>query len=119
MSCWRERVRRRLSLNVPIAPGMMRQIDIATWQRFLPGEIAQPKIEAGSVALDGEREVSFSERDKVTIRIEEHAFYTVDVSACMRYAAMQRTDAQRRIATARSLDCLMGEQEAWPRIHFR
>ena len=72
---------------MPIAPGMMRRIDIAAWQRFLPGEVAQPKIEAGSVALDGEREVSFSERDKVTIRIEEHAFYTVDVSACMRYAA--------------------------------
>lgn len=76
------------TLSVPIAPGMMRDIGIATWQRFLPGEIAQPKIEAGSVALDGEREVSFSERDKVTIRIEEHAFYTVDVSACMRYAAI-------------------------------
>ncbi|MBL8908576.1 MAG: NAD(+)/NADH kinase [Rhizobiales bacterium] len=77
-----------VSLNVPIAPGMMRQIDVASWRRFLPGEIAQPKIEAGSVALDGEREVSFSEQDKVTIRIAEHAFYTVDVSACMRYAAM-------------------------------
>ena len=69
----------------------MRQIDIAAWRRFLPGEITQPKIVAGSVALDGEREVSFSERDKVTIRIEEHAFYTVDVSACMRYAAVPHT----------------------------
>ena len=67
---------------------MLREIGIAAWQRFMPGEIARPKIEAGSVALDGEREVSFSERDKVSIRIEEHAFFTVDVGACMRYAAI-------------------------------
>jgi len=76
------------TLRVPIAPGMVREIGIGEWHRFHAGEIARPKIEAGSVALDGEREVSFSERDEVTIRIEEHAFRTVDVGACMRYAAM-------------------------------
>jgi len=39
------------------------------------------------VALDGERELSFSERDRVTIALEEDAFRTVNVAAVMDHAA--------------------------------
>ena len=76
-----------LTLNVPIAPGYMRPIGIAAWQRLLAGKSYGPQIAAGSVALDGERELSFSERDRVKIALEEDAFRTVNVAAVMDYAA--------------------------------
>jgi len=76
-----------LALTVPIAPGYMRPIGIAGWQRLVAGKSYGPQIAAGSVALDGERELSFSERDRVTIALEENAFRTVNVAAVMGYAA--------------------------------
>jgi predicted polyphosphate/ATP-dependent NAD kinase len=76
-----------LTLSVPIAPGYMRPIGIAGWQRLVAGKSYGPQIAAGSVALDGERELSFSERDRVTIALEEDAFRTVNVAAVMDHAA--------------------------------
>ena len=76
-----------LALTVPIAPGYMRPIGIAGWQRLVAGKSYGPQIVAGSVALDGERELSFSERDRVTIALEENAFRTFNVAAVMDYAA--------------------------------
>jgi hypothetical protein len=55
-------------------------------------------IAAGSIALDGERELSFSERDQVTLRLEEAAFSTIDVGACMRYAARHALMHSNRLA---------------------
>lgn len=78
-----------LQLNVPIAPGYMRPIGIASWQKLKPGKAYGPQIQAGSIALDGERELSFSERDHVQITLEENAFRTVNVAAVMDYAARQ------------------------------
>ena len=75
-----------LTLSVPIAPGYMRPIGIAGWQRLVAGKSYGPQIAAGSVALDGERELSFSERDRVKIALEEDAFRTVNVAAVMDYA---------------------------------
>ena len=77
----------RLHLNVPIAPGYLRPIGIASWQKLKPGKSYGPQITAGSIALDGERELSFSERDRVQITLEENAFRTVNVAAVMDYAA--------------------------------
>jgi predicted polyphosphate/ATP-dependent NAD kinase len=77
----------QLQLSVPIAPGYMRAIGIASWQKLKPGKTYRPQITAGSIALDGERELSFSERDRVHIALEENAFRTVNVAAVMDYAA--------------------------------
>lgn len=76
-----------LALTVPIAPGYMRPIGIASWQRLVAGKSYGPQIAAGSIALDGERELSFSERDRVQVALEENAFRTVNVSAVMDHAA--------------------------------
>jgi predicted polyphosphate/ATP-dependent NAD kinase len=76
-----------LQLSVPIAPGYIRKVGIASWQRLKAGRAYGPQIAAGSIALDGERELSFSERDRVQIALEENAFRTVNVSAVMDYAA--------------------------------
>lgn len=76
-----------LTLSVPIAPGYMRPIGIAGWQRLQAGRSYGPQIQAGSIALDGERELSFSERDRVQVALEENAFRTVNVAAVMDHAA--------------------------------
>ena len=39
------------------------------------------------LALDGERELTFGEADEVSIRLEVDAFRSVNVSACMAWAA--------------------------------
>jgi hypothetical protein len=76
-----------LTLSVPIAPGYLRPIGIASWQKLKAGKTYGSQIAAGSIALDGERELSFSERDHVRIALEENAFRTVNVAAVMDYAA--------------------------------
>jgi predicted polyphosphate/ATP-dependent NAD kinase len=77
----------RLQLSVPIAPGYIRPIGIASWQRLKAGKSYGPQVTAGSIALDGERELSFSERDRVQIALEENAFRTINVAAVMDHAA--------------------------------
>jgi predicted polyphosphate/ATP-dependent NAD kinase len=76
-----------LVLKAPIAPGYLRDIGILGWRRLPAGQLHSPEIAAGSIALDGEREISFSERDRVVIRLEEGCLRTVDVGASMHYAA--------------------------------
>lgn len=77
----------RLTINTPIAPGYMRGVGIRAFSKLAAGKVVAPETAAGSIALDGERELSFDEHDKVTIRLECNAFRTVNVGACMRYAA--------------------------------
>jgi len=93
-----------LVLQAPIAPGYLREIGIMGWRRMEAGNAHRPAVDQGSIALDGEREISFTERDRVAIRLEEGALRTVDVGACMQYAARHgllqtgRTAALRRAA---------------------
>jgi predicted polyphosphate/ATP-dependent NAD kinase len=77
----------RYVINAPIAPGYVRGIGIRGFKSLREGRVITPEISAGSIALDGERELSFSEGDHVSVRLERNAFRTVNVSACMAYAA--------------------------------
>jgi predicted polyphosphate/ATP-dependent NAD kinase len=74
-------------LDTPIAPGYVRGIGIRDYRTMPPGKLFRPEISAGSIALDGERELSFSETDDVRIELVPDAFRTVNVSACMHHAA--------------------------------
>jgi predicted polyphosphate/ATP-dependent NAD kinase len=78
--------RRRLILQAPIAPGLVRPVGVASWQtmpRDRPFRVADG---AGVLALDGEREIELDPGDEVTITLREEAFLTVDVPRCMRAA---------------------------------
>lgn len=77
----------KILLDTPIAPGYMRVIGVRDRQRMQPGVKYRPEITDGSIALDGERELSFNKNDNVTIELVPNAFRTVNVSACMQYAA--------------------------------
>lgn len=71
----------------PIAPGLMSQIGVREWGRLIPDEPLTVASDGGSIALDGERELSFSAESKPQITLRTNAFRTVDVAGCMHYAA--------------------------------
>ncbi|WP_434618080.1 ATP-NAD kinase family protein [Azospirillum sp. B2RO_4] len=78
------------TLHAPIAPGMMARVGITDWRR-MPADVAfVPEVTAGSIALDGERELSFSERDRLSLTLRDDAFRTVNVAAVMRHAGQNR-----------------------------
>jgi predicted polyphosphate/ATP-dependent NAD kinase len=86
-------------LRAPIAPGLVLPVGVEDW-RSMPADVPfSPKLAAGSIALDGERELSFSEEDEVSITLVPQAFRTIDVAAVMRFAAthgLMRAEVIRR-----------------------
>ena len=74
-------------LTAPIAPGLLEQIGIAGVDAMLPGATYHPSISTGTLAFDGEREVTFSEIDDVRVRLTLDAFRSVNIPACMAHAA--------------------------------
>ena len=77
-------------LRAPIAPGLIEEIGIDSWHTLLP-DIPFPVAQReGSIALDGEREFSFSRNDRPTVTLCTNAFRTIDVAACMKFAARTR-----------------------------
>lgn len=74
-------------LDTPIAPGYMKNIGIRDFSEMKPNVKYRPSITDGSIALDGERELSFTRDDDVTIELIPNAFRTVNVSGCMQYAS--------------------------------
>lgn len=78
------------SLHAPIAPGMMARVGIADWRRMPAGVPFVPEVTAGSIALDGERELSFTAADRLTLTLRDDAFRTVNVAAVMRHAGENR-----------------------------
>ena len=76
----------KFMLSTPIAPGYIRDIGIRRFAKFDFGKPLRPRLTAGSIALDGERELSFSEADDVSVTLEKKAFRTVYVAACIHYA---------------------------------
>ncbi|MEH6740878.1 MAG: NAD(+)/NADH kinase [Sulfitobacter sp.] len=74
-------------LATPIAPGLIEEVGIGEIEVIEPNKIYLPCVSAGSFALDGERELTFSEVDDVSVRLQTDAFRTINVPVCMAYAA--------------------------------
>lgn len=74
-------------LHAPIAPGLVLPVPIASWQRMVAGEALTVQQSAGTVALDGERELAFEAGQHVAVTLRENAFFTLDVARCMAVAA--------------------------------
>ncbi len=79
----------RQVLAAPIAPGLIEDVGIDHIEVMKPEMAYQPCVSSGSIALDGERELTFSEHDDVSIRLRLDAFRTINVTACMTYAGRQ------------------------------
>lgn len=78
-----------LRLNAPIAPGMICDIGISSWQSMPADQEFDVELAAGVVALDGERELTFDASEKVSVTLREGAFPTVDIASCMHIAACE------------------------------
>jgi predicted polyphosphate/ATP-dependent NAD kinase len=74
-------------LHAPIAPGLVLPVAVAGWQRMAPNEPLPVQQQAGTVALDGERELAFETGQRVAVTLREGAFRTLDVARCMAAAA--------------------------------
>lgn len=82
---------RAFGLNVPIAPGMLCEIGIRGWESMRANEPFTVTQKEGVVALDGERELTFSAGACVRVTVRENAFETVDVDRCLYAAASAGT----------------------------
>ncbi|MFO1327643.1 MAG: NAD(+)/NADH kinase [Rubrivivax sp.] len=76
-----------VTLHAPIAPGLVLPVPVAGWQRMAADEPLPVALQAGTVALDGERELAFEPGERVAVTLREDAFLTVDVARCMAAAA--------------------------------
>jgi predicted polyphosphate/ATP-dependent NAD kinase len=75
-------------LMAPIAPGLIEPVGIERVETIGFDTPVTPTVAEGSIALDGERELTFSERDQVSVALRDAAFRTIDIAACMAHAAM-------------------------------
>jgi len=77
-------------LQAPIAPGVIETIGIDSWRSLEPDFSYAITEEAGSIAFDGERELSFTAVDQPSITLRTNAFRTIDIAACMQFGAQSR-----------------------------
>jgi predicted polyphosphate/ATP-dependent NAD kinase len=92
-----------MALAAPIAPGLVEIVGVDDWRRMPPGVPFAPTLASGSIALDGERELSFTERDEVSVSLIDNAFLTVDVAAIMKFSAVHGLMRQSERPQAESL----------------
>lgn len=74
-------------LQAALAPGLIAGLKVVSWQRLAAGVPYVLPPQNGLLSLDGEREMSFRADERIEITLEEQAFYTVNVPACMAHAA--------------------------------
>jgi predicted polyphosphate/ATP-dependent NAD kinase len=74
-------------LLAPIAPGLIETVGIERVETISLDTPMQLTVPVGSIAFDGEREVTFSEKDDVYVVLRDAAFRTIDVAGCMAHAA--------------------------------
>ncbi|MGB3633519.1 MAG: NAD(+)/NADH kinase [Rubrobacteraceae bacterium] len=77
-------------LNVPLAPGLVVPIGVSEHHYIEPGEPVGIEPIAGSLALDGEREIELGPDDRVQISLDPNGPLVVDIGEAMRQAARRR-----------------------------
>ena len=71
----------------PIAPGVLEYVGIQRSFPLMPDQPARIELSSGAIALDGEREMVFSEHDRVEVTLVRDYFYTLDIESVMMSAA--------------------------------
>ena len=62
----------KIKFQSPIAPGKIEEIFIDNWKLFKKSEINKIQTNKGTLALDGERRLEFSDKNKANIRINNN-----------------------------------------------
>jgi len=78
------------TLRAPIGPGLIEPVAVSFSAPLHPDEAVTVSHGGGVVALDGERELELRPGDRLTVTLRCDAFRSIDVSGCMRAAALQR-----------------------------
>jgi predicted polyphosphate/ATP-dependent NAD kinase len=74
-------------LLVPLGPGLVEAVALESAAPLLPSERTVLPEEAGTIALDGEREIVFQSGEQVTVELDLGGPYTIDTEAILAYAA--------------------------------
>lgn len=77
----------RMTVLAPIAPGLVREVGVASIETLEPGRPRALETAAGTLALDGEREVEFSDGARPSVAVDLQGPLTVDVPATLAWAA--------------------------------
>ena len=74
-------------VTAPIGPGLIAPVGVYEVAELHPGRPVALATRQGVIALDGEREIEFSPKDRVEVRLESNGPLTVDIDRVMRHAA--------------------------------
>jgi predicted polyphosphate/ATP-dependent NAD kinase len=80
------------SVSAPIAPGMVPEVSVSEWGVLKPGERRLIERRPGTIALDGEREVTLLPGRKVEIMLTLDGPNVVDVAMALRLLAPKKAD---------------------------
>ena len=79
-----------VTVQAPIAPGVLVPVSVAEIREIWPKELFRVDTPRGTIALDGEREIEFSESDSVRVWLEMDGPLTVNVNKVMQKAAKNK-----------------------------
>lgn len=77
----------QVTIYAPIAPGLILPVGVESLQILKPLEILKIDMPKGVIALDGEREIAFSQTDEIKIWLDLNGPLTVDVPKVLQIAA--------------------------------
>ncbi|SDI15247.1 ATP-NAD kinase family protein [Pseudomonas panipatensis] len=78
------------ALLAPLAPGLLQACGVIASGSLEAGVPRAPLLAAGTLALDGEREIEFGAADRPSITLELDGPLSIDVEAALAYAARHR-----------------------------
>jgi predicted polyphosphate/ATP-dependent NAD kinase len=78
-----------VTVTAPIAPGLIVPVGVAAVYDMLPGERQTVGLPRGVIALDGEREIEFTDGDRVAVWIDADGPRTIDIDRVMACAAQR------------------------------
>jgi hypothetical protein len=73
----------------PIAPGLVRAVDVAAHRRLRVGDMVDVETNSGLLALDGERELPLRGAEHIQIRLTDRGPRLVDIGEALRQAVEQ------------------------------
>jgi predicted polyphosphate/ATP-dependent NAD kinase len=71
----------------PIAPGLVLPVGVSQIERLHPGSVYPVDLQAGVIAVDGERELTFGPGDQPAVRLRADGPRCVDVAAVLAASA--------------------------------
>ncbi len=81
----------RTTVTAAIAPGLVAEVGVVCIKPLMPGQWMTLQSASGTIALDGEREIEFSEGEQFAVMLDLSGPRTIDVSRTLAWAAQNGT----------------------------